>query len=305
MPTAAMRTGDFSGRRVINDPATGQPFPGNVIPAARINPISRAIQDKYIPIPNFSSGANNFFAARSIATDIDMWTVKMDHRLSSKDSIFGRWFQSWQGDRIPCGQGLPGFGRTANRQKHSGNVTHTHLFNASNVLEARFGFDDSSQFISFENADDPTAVGLRPLDITNKAGMPRINITNYLSFGNEANWSDFIKRYTGGATMTWIRGKHNFRYGVESQVSDYNPQNALESRGVWNFTGAASGDEYADFLLSQERNKTFGAPGSGGELKMRDNLMSGFFNDDWKATQKLTINWGFVMSTTTNPPPTT
>jgi hypothetical protein len=75
-------------------------------------------------------------------------------------------------------------------------------FNASNVLEARFGFDDSSQFITFENADDPTAVGLRPLDITNKAGMTRINITNYLSFGNEANWSDFIKRYTLGATMT-------------------------------------------------------------------------------------------------------
>jgi hypothetical protein len=75
-------------------------------------------------------------------------------------------------------------------------------------------------------------------------------------------------------------------------VSNYNPQNALESRGVWSFTGLATGDEYADFLLSHVRNKTFGAPGSGGELKMRDNLMAGFFNDDWKATQKLTINWG-------------
>src|SRR5262249_6753600 len=196
VPTPAMRNGDFSGKRTINDPRTAQPFPGNMIPAARLNPASRAIQDKYIPLPNFSSGANNFFAARSVATDIDMWTVRMDHRLTSKDSISGRWFESWQGDRIPFGQGLPGFGRTANRQKHSGNLTATHLFNSSNVLEARFGFDDSSQFITFENADDPTAVGLRPLDITNKAGMTRINITNYVSFGNEANWSDYIQRYT-------------------------------------------------------------------------------------------------------------
>jgi hypothetical protein len=80
VPTLAMRNGDFSGRRVINDPVTGQPFPGAVIPASRINPISKAIQDKFIPTPNFSFGANNFFAAQSIATDIDMWTVKADHR---------------------------------------------------------------------------------------------------------------------------------------------------------------------------------------------------------------------------------
>lgn len=46
VPTAAMRTGDFSGRRIITDPLTGQPFPGNIIPAARINPASRAIQEK-------------------------------------------------------------------------------------------------------------------------------------------------------------------------------------------------------------------------------------------------------------------
>src|SRR5262249_7515870 len=71
-----------------------------------------------------------------------------------------------------------------------------------------------------------------------------------------------------------------------------NPKNALENRGVWNFTGLASGDEYADFLLSQPRNKLFGAPTDGGELKMRDNLMSFFLNDDWKVTQKLTVNWG-------------
>lgn len=294
VPTAPMRSGDFSQRgRVINDPVNGQPFPGNVIPASRINPVSRQIQDRYIPQPNFvSGGAQNFFAARSIATDIDMWTVRMDHRFSEKDSISGRWFQSWQGDNVPFGQGLPGFGRTAKREKHSGNVTHTHVFSSSLVLEARFGFDDTSQFIAFENADDPTSVGLRPLPVTNTAGMPRINIINYVQFGNEANWSDYIKRYTSGATMTWIRSRHNIKYGAESQYSDYNPQNAQVSRGQWQFNGLASGDEYADFLLSHARLKQFSAPPRGGELKMRDNLLSFFVTDDWKLNQAVTLNWG-------------
>lgn len=294
VPTAAMRNGDFSQRgRVINDPLTGQAFPGNIIPTARINPISKAIQDKYIPLPNFvSGGAPNFFAARSIATDIDMWTVRMDHRWSTNDSTSGRWFQSWQGDLSPFGQGMPGFGQTSKRQKHSGNVTHTHMFSGSQVLEVRFGFDDTSQFIAFENADDVTTVGLRPLASTNKAGVPKINITNYISFGNQANWSDFIQRYTVGATMTWIRSRHNIKYGFESQMSNYNPKNALVSRGVFNFNGQASGEEYADFLLSHTRTKQFGAPPDGGELKMRDNLMAFFFTDDWKLSQNLTLNWG-------------
>jgi hypothetical protein len=292
VPTVPMRSGDFSARRAINDPVTGQPFPGAIIPASRINPISKAIQDRFIPSPNFSLGANNFFAARSIATDIDMWTVKLDHRLGSNDTISGRWFKSKQGDLTPFGQGLPGFGNIANRQKDSGNVTYTHLFSATQVLESRFGFDDSSQFLQMQNADAPTAVGLRPLAVTNLDGMPRINILNYVQFGNQANWSDFIKRYTMGATMTWIRGKHNIKYGVESQVSDYNPKNALVSRGLWQYNGQASGDEYADFLLSHARLKQFSAPGAGGELKMRDNLMSGFINDDWKVSERLTVNVG-------------
>ena len=292
VPTVPMRSGDFSARRAINDPVTGQPFPGAIIPASRINPISKAIQDRFIPSPNFSFGANNFFAARSIATDIDMWTVKLDHRLGSNDTISGRWFKSKQGDLTPFGQGLPGFGNIANRQKDSGNVTYTHLFSATQVLESRFGFDDSSQFLQMQNSDAPTAVGLRPLSVTNLDGMPRINILNYVQFGNQANWSDFIKRYTMGATMTWIRGKHNIKYGAESQVSDYNPKNAQVSRGLWQYNGQASGDEYADFLLSHARLKQFSAPGAGGELKMRDNLMSGFINDDWKVSERLTVNVG-------------
>lgn len=290
VPTVGMRNGDFTGRRIINDPSTGTPFAGNVIPTSRINAVSKAIQDQFIPQPNFSAGANNFFAARSIATNIDQYTFRIDHRISDKDTIFGRWFESWQKDISPFGAGLPGFGQNANRQKHSGNVTYTRVWSAAHVLEARFGFDNSDQFISFENAVDPKSLGFRPLPVTLIQGMPRVDIVNYVTFGNTNNWTDLIKRYTAGATMTWAKSKHNIRYGAEWQMQPMNPQNAQESRGSWRYDGSASSDEYADFLLSQPRLKTFAA--GPGQMHMRDNVVSLFINDDWKVTDRLTVNAG-------------
>ena len=53
--SAAQRNGDFSGGTAIRDPLTGLPFPGNVIPADRINPIARKILDQYIPLPSSES----------------------------------------------------------------------------------------------------------------------------------------------------------------------------------------------------------------------------------------------------------
>src|SRR6185503_15653342 len=53
--SAAMKQGDFSGvRNVIYDPLTGQPFPGNVIPASRLSPQAQYF-NRYIPDPNTSS----------------------------------------------------------------------------------------------------------------------------------------------------------------------------------------------------------------------------------------------------------
>ena len=290
VPTLNQRIGNFGSKR-ITDPSTGQPFPGNIIPASRINGVSKNIQDQFVPTPNFASGANNFFAASAIATNIDQYTFRIDHKFGTKDTIFGRWFESWQKDNSPFGAGLPGFGQKANRQKHSGQVTHTHVFSPTVILEGRFGFDNTDQFISFQNKVDPASLGLKPISgVTLIDGLPRVDIPNYVAFGNTNNWTDLIKRYTAGATFTWIKSKHNIRFGVEDQISLLNPQNAQESRGSWLYDGGASGDEYADFLLSQPRRKTFAA--GPGQMHMRESTWGLFINDDWKVTQNLTINAG-------------
>src|SRR5215467_11983500 len=79
VPTAAQRQGNFSGSRTINDPATGQPFPGNIIPQSRLSPVSLKIQDAFVPLPNYSSGNNNFFAAAPNTTNLDQGAGRIDY----------------------------------------------------------------------------------------------------------------------------------------------------------------------------------------------------------------------------------
>jgi hypothetical protein len=290
VPTAAQRQGNFGSKRII-DPTSGVQFPNNTIPASQLNATSLAIQEKYIPLPNFQSGATNFFAAKGLPTDLNQFTARIDHRISEKDSIYGRWFDSRQKDYSPYTWGFPGFGNYANRDKHSLNVSETHSFSPTFILESRFAYDQTDQFTVPENLDSFDSVGLKPLPVTRTDyGLPQFNINDYQTFGNYQNWSDYIKRFTGSAALTWIHSSHTVKFGYESVNTLYNPQNTLDSRGRFFFTGEASGDAYADFLLSVTRSKSFGA--GAGELKMRDSVGSGYISDEWKVTQNLTVTMG-------------
>jgi len=294
VPTAAQRQGDFSGLgKTINDPFTGLPFPGNIIPPSRLSQTSLKIQDAFIPMPNYSAGNANFFAAASNATNLDQGAGRMDYRIGEKDTLFGRWFESFEFDLTPFGKGMPGFSLGANRAKHTGGISETHIFSSSWVLESRFGVDMTDQHLSFGNATDPTTLGLQPIKgVTQVDGLPQINIANYVNggFGNNALWHDNIKTFTGSSTMTWVRGKHTIKFGGESVSTLLHPFNDQNNRGVFNFTGLASGNEYADFLLSQPATKQFSA--GPGELLMREQIWGGFFDDTWRATKNLTVEYG-------------
>ena len=131
-----------------------------------------------------------------------------------------RWFDSYQIDQLPFGAGLPGFQRDSNRKKRGLGLTDTHIFSPNVVLETRFGIDLVDQFIAFGNTTDPKSLGMQPIDgVTLIAGLPRINISNYVNggFGNQSNWHDNIKTYTSGGTMTWVRNRHTLKFGVDNR----------------------------------------------------------------------------------------
>ena len=291
VPTLDQRQGKFGSIKII-DPSTNQPFPNNTIPASQINQISQNIQKEFIPEPNFQSGgAVNFFAAKTIPTNVNEFTTRIDHRFGDKDSIFGRYFRSTVYNNDPFYQGY-GFGQATNTAKNSSNTSYTHVFSPSLVLESAFAYDQTDMFTTDENKTDMTSLGMKPLSVTRtNSGMGETTINNYVgTFGNYQAWADHVKTFTGTANLTWVKGRHNIKSGLESRHDLYNPMNTLDSRGRWFFTGDATGDAYADFLMSLVRNKSFGA--GAGELKMRDAVLAAYISDEWKLSRSLTLTLG-------------
>src|SRR5262249_38247941 len=95
-PTAAERNGDLSAYAALNnkvliDPLTGQPFSNNVIPAARIDPISRRILETYPDPNNPSDPVRNFIVAPSVRIDNSTFLVRADHHFSDKQQLVSRW----------------------------------------------------------------------------------------------------------------------------------------------------------------------------------------------------------------------
>src|SRR5437867_2611408 len=109
MPTAAERRGDFSAATnaagqlvVIYDPLTGLPFPGNQIPASRINPVAAAML-KYLPNPDFErdNGSTNYSRTSIINNKFEqLYSGKVEHKFTDKVSLTG--FYLYNRTDEPC-----------------------------------------------------------------------------------------------------------------------------------------------------------------------------------------------------------
>src|SRR5262249_52948493 len=95
--TDAQRTGDFSGGAAIRDPLTGQPFPNNVIPQARLDPAAVKLVNDFVPRAN--SAGNRYVVSPSTTDDRDSLGVRVDYQLSQRNTILGRYLRT-RTDRI-------------------------------------------------------------------------------------------------------------------------------------------------------------------------------------------------------------
>ena len=233
VPTLAQRSGNFGSTEII-DPSTGSPFPNNTIPASRMSVPAVNMQNQFIPQPNYNSGgATNFFGEQTVPTDINQYTIRVDHRIGDKDTLWGRWFDSYEHDLSPFSQGLPTFGALTHRNKHEATINYTHVFSPTLVLETSAAYNQTDQYLTFTNQASMTSVGLSPLPVTlTSDGLPNMIISNYVSFGNYQRWTDHVKTATGRGDVTWTRGAHDLKFGVEVRPDLYDDANTLFDRGA-------------------------------------------------------------------------
>jgi hypothetical protein len=92
VPSGPQRAGDFSGGPPIRDPDTGVPFPDNVIPQARLDPIALRLLNDFVPLPN--TGPNAYTASPVVRDDRNQAGVRLDYRPNGKHSLLGRYLWS-------------------------------------------------------------------------------------------------------------------------------------------------------------------------------------------------------------------
>jgi hypothetical protein len=299
VPSLAMVAGDFSElSTAIRDPFTGEPFPGNVIPEDRINPVGQNIARLY-PAPNLSDPVRNFVSSPTYRQNVDQYTTRLDHSFSNNNNFFVRYTYNddFQLDVFDFYQGitnLPGYGRQDDQTNHSVAMTDTHVFTPNFVGEFRLGYNRYYQLRAQENrADIPGQLGIPgttkdPRD----TGFPDFGITGFDTIGKRSSFpSDRMDNtYQLNQSLTYTRGGHTIKFGTQTaRFESHNLQNGGQ-QGRFRFDGRYSGNSLADVLLGFPRQTRITRGDTRNPIYRV--TFAGFLQDDWKVTPRLTLNLG-------------
>lgn len=290
--TPAQRTGDFSAEKTIKDPLTGQPFPGNLIPADRMASASTFFL-KFLPPPN--SGARNYIYAPSDPNNTNQFDAKIDHRLRESDSLgYSQTYQEnaqYPSGAVPVNGGV----NLSTRDQRFG-LSETHIFGPSMLNEFRLGYvrDGYSSVQQGIGTNYAQQAGIGGLDQTSLAypGFTGLSISGMTSL--DANSFRPLTRrenkYEINDIFTKTKGAHTLKAGALIRWMGNAITNGAWSRGSFTFNGTYTGNSFADFLLGYpyQGQRTF--PRNEFGQYFREQQF--FFQDDWKLTSRLTLNAG-------------
>lgn len=300
--TPAQISGDFSGSATpIIDPTTGRPFPGNMIPASRLNPVSVNLAKRYLPVPN-TSGTVNYSGVTQGRLATDQGMVRVDQYFSQKDQVFAHYINSRRD--FPNYELNPNFYFNGTFPNSSFSAQHVHTFNPALLNEVRFGFNfanvsvlsprANSNFtidslgIHGLNVGGPSGRPLRP----DEQGFPVIGISGYMGMGDDqaASNLDNSRTYQVVDNLSWIRGSHSFKFGgdIRRLMDDATTNNW--PFGQMSFSGDITGNSAADYILGFP--KTTLTPEGVPVSKIRQWRYAGYAQDDWKVNANLTLNLG-------------
>ncbi len=299
--TPEQRRGDYTGAAAVTDPLSGSPFPGNVLPQSRLNPVSVNIINKYMPLPNVP-GATNYAGVTQDVTDIDQVLGRADHALTAKDQLSFHYIYAARS--FPNAELNPFFTYTAKFPNSSLGVQHVHTFGPRLLNEFRFGFHMGDiRKLGSRTGTDFTIESLgitglkvggpdgRPLR-KDEQGFPVLAIEGYLSIGDSQASSnlDNSKTFQWVDNLSIIRGSHSMKVGGDIR---YHSDDATTNNWPFSniaFTRDVSGNSAAAFMLGLPR--TILTPEGVPISKVRQKRYGTYFQDDWKVSRSLTLNLG-------------
>jgi outer membrane receptor protein involved in Fe transport len=298
----AFRAGDFSVLTTpLRDPLGGT-FPGNQIPAGRLNPISLKYLEMH-PHPNRPGLSSNLAGVDKQINDINQLFTRGDHNISNNDKLFARVaIFNYDFPTIPINYFSPVNSRITARNAV---ISETHIFSPTVINEAKLGFNRNWILRSNPrtNTDfNPESIGLtgiraglppndRPLNALETGYVP-IAVTGYLTMGDGDLLPDFNVSETWQIvdSATWSHGVHTFKAGIDFRRLRMDRAGANVPRGQFTFTGEITGNPAADFMLGYAAQSQ--SPEGILPVQFRQHTYAWYVQDDWKVTRKLTLNLG-------------
>lgn len=331
VPTQAERNGDLSallapsaGAITIYDPTTGTSTGGghvarsplscngqtNVICPNRLSPIAQAYL-KFYPMPNLpgdAQGQLNYFSGNPRTDHFNSETVRIDHEITSKQKMFLRLYRNWRvelrGNWSGNVNNLLSTGNDLFRINDGADYDEVYTFSPTTLLDLRAGFarfTEQNKRPSDGNFD-PASLGWSSQVVSLFGGskyLPRFNIDSFSQLGDTAGDYTAFNIYSFQPTLTKIMGRHSLRFGYDFRAYRENSYSPGSKAGSYTFntdftraTDTASGQfsqGLAAFLLGQPTGGNIDINAS----RANQTLYQGFFfQDDWKAMRKLTLNLG-------------
>lgn len=321
VPTALERAGDFSRTTtaanaliVVYDPNTlrevspgnftRSPFAGNIVPADRISATSRALAS-YYPTPTNSRLVGNLDIGASRKNVTDSGDIRIDHNLSDRHKLFGRYSIQYPFVGEPNYYG--NIGNSSNppltQRRHSFTLQDTYTFSPSLILNVNYGI--ARMFgtrAAWSEGFDVTSIGIASnfRDAQQVRAIPPTTISSMSPIANGVqNYSTQLS-HSVQSSLTKIAGKHTLKFGADFRTYFINQLQNTRASGNLNFSqgftqgpnpfqaSATGGYGYATFLLGIPT----GVIASDPAIASKSSYWAFYLQEDYKLSRKLTVNVG-------------
>ncbi len=325
VPTAAMRNGDFSAiNRVIYDPITHLPFPGNIIPSSRFDPSSVKVLQQLYPTANTAgtvsaSGQtlNNYLINPTTQRQDNQGDIKLDHNFTTKNHAFVRYSiqktHRTQPATLEHGDAGATFGAGEGNIKAQGlALNDTHVFSSNVLNEFRFGWNSIKFFMTpIDYLKNPAnAVGIPGINLNDAtSGMTQLRFQNIRNLGANGNQPLITNQndFQVFDSVTKVSGKHTFKAGGSLTLRSREILNADTIVGQFDFNNnptsncagvtsgctvsSTTGFDVASFMLGLTSAKTRNLFDAQTYTETRPEYGI-YVQDDMRATNRLTLNMG-------------
>lgn len=296
VPSEAQRRGRFTGGPPLRDPLTGQPFPDNVIPEERLDPIAQRLLAEFVPLPN--TAGTRYTASPDIDDDRDQFGLRLDYQWSPEHALLGRYLRARTERVLPTVGGIAATAITPTPQRTKATlqdvmVSDTHFFSAGAINVARFAYNriyaNPAVTSGLRNAD----YGLNVPNTNPKAvGLPSMLVSGLFTLGDPQQ--PFVERvnevWQFTDDFTWVKGRHAWKFGVDIRREHMVIAFINRPNGDYTFTGVHTGNALADFLLglpAQFRATTMQSIQDGHGW-----LYGVYGQDEFRLSPRLTVTYG-------------